>query len=69
MPALVKAIMVRGIRGGSKHHLEEVVRYMGRHELPMPVDKVFGFNRDEIVAAFKYVASGKHVGKVCISLD
>lgn len=69
IPALVKAVVVRGVRGGSKHQLEEVVRYMGKHELSMPVDKVFGFNREEIVAAFKYVASGKHVGKVCISLD
>jgi len=69
MPALVKAVVVRGVRGGSKHQLEEVVRYMGKHELSMPVDKAFGFNREEIVAAFKYVASGKHVGKVCISLD
>jgi NADPH:quinone reductase-like Zn-dependent oxidoreductase len=69
IPALVKAVVVRGIRGGSKHQLEEVVRYVGKRELSMPVDKVFGFNRDDIVAAFKYVASGKHVGKVCISLD
>ncbi|KUJ20620.1 NAD(P)-binding protein [Mollisia scopiformis] len=69
MPALVKAVVVRGVRGGSKHQLEEVVRYMGKHELAMPVGKVFGFNREEIVAAFEYVASGKHFGKVCISLD
>jgi hypothetical protein len=35
----------------------------------MPVDKTFGFNRDDIIAALKYVASGEHVGKVCINLD
>jgi NADPH:quinone reductase-like Zn-dependent oxidoreductase len=68
IPALVKAIVIRGVRGGSKHQLEEVVRYMGKHELSMPVNKEFGFNREGIVAAFKYVASGKHVGKVCINL-
>ncbi|CAO2649378.1 Nn.00g067630.m01.CDS01 [Neocucurbitaria sp. VM-36] len=68
MPALVEAVVVRGVRGGSKHQLEEVVRYMGKHELLMPIDKVFGFNREGIVAAFKYVASGKHIGKVCINL-
>jgi NADPH:quinone reductase-like Zn-dependent oxidoreductase len=69
MPVLVKAVVVRGVRGGSKHQLEEVVRYIGNRALSMSVDKVFAFNREEIVAAFKYVASGKHVGKVCISLD
>ncbi|KAF2709329.1 putative zinc-containing alcohol dehydrogenase [Pleomassaria siparia CBS 279.74] len=69
IPAIAKAVTIRGIRGGSKHQLEEVVRYMGKRGLAVPVDKTFGFNREEIVAAFKYVASGKHVGKVCISLD
>jgi NADPH:quinone reductase-like Zn-dependent oxidoreductase len=69
MPTLVNSIVVRGIRGGSKHQLEEVVRYMGKRELPMPVDKVFSFTQEDVVAAFKYVASGSHVGKVCISLD
>jgi len=33
------------------------------------VDKVFGFTRDDIIAALKYVASGGHIGKVCINLD
>ena len=69
MPALLNAIVVRGIRAGSKHQLEEVVRYVGKHELSTPVDKVFGFNREDIVAAFKYVASNQHIGKVAISLD
>lgn len=69
MPALIKAVVVRGVRGGSKHQLEEVVQFIGKKELSMPVDKVFGFNKEGVVAAFKYVASGKHVGKVCISLD
>lgn len=69
MTALFKAVVVRGIRGGSKHQLEDVVRYVGKQELAIPVDKVFSFNREDIVAAFKYVESGKHLGKVCISLD
>ena len=69
IPALVKAVVIRGVRGGSKHQLEEVVRYMAKHELSMPVDKAFSFNREGIVAAYKYVASGRHIGKVCISLD
>ncbi|KAF2665134.1 NAD-P-binding protein [Microthyrium microscopicum] len=69
MPALIKAVMLRGIRAGSKQQLEELVRFIGKHNLSMPVDKTFGYHREDIVAAFKYVAAGKHIGKVCISLN
>lgn len=68
-PTLVKGCIVRGIMGGSKHQLEEAVRFMGNHEVMLPIDKTFGFNRNGVIAALKYVASGKHVGKVCINLD
>lgn len=69
MLALVKACVVRGVMGGSKQQLEEAVRFMGSQKLQMPVDKTFGYNRDDIIAALKYVASGAHIGKVCINLD
>jgi len=69
MPALIKAVTVQGIRAGSKNQLEEAVRFIGRDELNMPVDKSFGFSRKEVVAAFRYVADGKHFGKVCIKVD
>lgn len=69
MLALLKACVVRGIIGGSKQQLEEAVRFMGRRGLQMPVDKTFGFNRREVIAALEYVASGQHMGKVCINPD
>lgn len=69
MLALLKACVVRGILCGSKQQLEEAVRFMGSRELQMPVDKTFEFSRKEIIAALKYVASGQHMGKVCINLD
>ncbi|KAF8858850.1 NAD(P)-binding protein [Acephala macrosclerotiorum] len=67
--SLVKGCIVRGVQGGSKEQLEEVVRFMGNRGLVSPVEKVFGFERDEIVEALKYVGSGEHVGKVCINLE
>ena len=69
MLSLTKGCAVRGVQGGSKQQLEEAVRFMGSRELRMPVDKSFGFNRDNIIAALKYVASGEHIGKVCINLE
>jgi NADPH:quinone reductase-like Zn-dependent oxidoreductase len=69
MLSVVHGCVVRGIQGGSKQQLEEAVKLMGSRELLMPVTKTFGFSRDEIIAAMKYVASGEHIGKVCINLD
>ncbi|KAH7120459.1 hypothetical protein EDB81DRAFT_914046 [Dactylonectria macrodidyma] len=66
---LVKGVVLRGILGGSKQQFEEAVQLIGARELVLPVDKTFGFTRDEIIEALEYVASGKHVGKVCINLD
>lgn len=67
--AIHKGCIIRGIQGGSKQQLEEAVQLVGNRDLHIPVHKVFGFNRDEIVAALHYVSSGKHIGKVCINLD
>lgn len=67
--ALSKGATLRGILGGSKQQLEEIALFVGNHNLPVPVDKAFQYNREDIVAAMQYVASGKHMGKVCINLD
>lgn len=66
---IVKGAVLRGILAGSKQQLEEAVQFIAAHDLPVPVDKTFKFDREGIVAAFKHVESGKHIGKVCISLD
>lgn len=66
---LTKGAVLRGILGGSKQQLEEAVRFMASQELSMPVTKSFRFDRDDIIKAFEHVASGKHIGKVCITLD
>ncbi|RYP64807.1 hypothetical protein DL771_008587 [Monosporascus sp. 5C6A] len=69
LTALYKNCTVRGILGGSKQLLEGAVRFMGRRGLMIPIDRTFGYSRDEIIAALEYVAAGKQIGKVCINLD
>lgn len=64
--ALAKGAVVRGIMVGSKQLLEDTVRFIGAHNLPVPVEKTFKFNRDQVVEAYSYLASGQHTGKVCI---
>ncbi|KAK5195682.1 hypothetical protein LTR99_002207 [Exophiala xenobiotica] len=67
--AISKGATLHGILGGSKQQLEEAVNFVGSRNLPVPVDKTFGFNRGDIIAALRYVESGQHIGKVCINLD
>jgi len=67
--ALSKGAVVRGIMVGSKQQLEDVTRFVTEKNLNVPVEKVFGFSRDEVVKAFEYLVSGQHIGKVCIKVD
>lgn len=69
MLTLIKGCTVRGVLGGSKQQLEEAVKFMASRELLTPVAQTFSFTREDIVAALNYVASGEHIGKVCINLD
>ncbi|KAJ1559992.1 hypothetical protein HK405_008628 [Cladochytrium tenue] len=67
--ALAKGAVVRGITIGSTQLLEDVVNFVGKRLLPVPVERTFGFSRDEVVRAYEFLASGQHVGKVCIPVD
>lgn len=69
MLTLAKGCMVRGVQGGSKQQLEEVVSFMANRGLMLPQYKAFDFSREGIIKAFECVQSGKYVGKVCINLD
>jgi NADPH:quinone reductase-like Zn-dependent oxidoreductase len=66
---LFKACTVRGINIGSRQLLEELVRFTGTSSLPSLVDKTFPFGLEGVNAAFHYLQSESHIGKVCISLD
>ncbi|KAH6663713.1 putative zinc-type alcohol dehydrogenase-like protein [Halenospora varia] len=69
MLALGKGCIIRGINVGSKQLLEELVRFVAAKEIRPPVEKVFGFGREEVVAAYEYLKKGSHIGKVCISVE
>lgn len=64
--ALWKGVNVRGILNGSKQQLEEVVMFIGARNLRLPVEKTFEFSRGQVIEAYDYLASGQHLGKVCI---
>lgn len=67
--ALAKGAVVRGIMVGSRQQLADVARLVVARGLQVPVEREFGFGRGEVVAAFEYLASGQHMGKICINVQ
>ncbi|KAI9035554.1 zinc-dependent alcohol dehydrogenase family protein [Aspergillus affinis] len=67
--ALAKGAVVRGVVVGSTQLLHEVVRFVTRKGLRLPVEKELGFSADEASKAYEYLLSGTHVGKVCIKVS
>lgn len=61
---LQKALRVRGIYVGSVAMFEAMVRAIDAHKIKPVIDRVFAF--DEAPAAYDYLASGQHFGKVVI---
>lgn len=61
-----KAIRVVGVYVGSVVLFEALNRALAASEIHPVIDTVFGF--DEVRGAYEYLASGKHFGKVVITL-
>lgn len=61
------AKQLTGITAGSRKMLEDLVRFVEINRLDPIVDSVFSF--DQAQSAYEYMATGKHFGKVVISVD
>ncbi|KAF1847015.1 NAD(P)-binding protein [Cucurbitaria berberidis CBS 394.84] len=68
MTLMLKAAKLQGILGGSKVDFEMLVEFLEAKKIHVDtiIDRVFSF--DDAPAAFEYLSSGKHVGKVVIRL-
>jgi NADPH:quinone reductase-like Zn-dependent oxidoreductase len=66
---LNRSCSIRGIAIGARNLLEEMVQFVHVKKLHMAVEKEFGFSNDHVQAAFQYLESGLHVGKVVINVD
>ncbi|OKL58529.1 hypothetical protein UA08_06371 [Talaromyces atroroseus] len=67
--ALGKEAVLRGIQIGPVCMLNDLVTFVSRRKLRFQIEKEFKFTRDEIVAAYNHLASGKHIGKICIVVE
>jgi threonine dehydrogenase-like Zn-dependent dehydrogenase len=62
-------LLVRGVSVGSKEEFIELNQFLAEKKVSLAplVDRVFAF--DEAPAAFDYLNSGSHVGKVIIKVQ
>lgn len=63
-PVLMKNVRVQGVFVGSRNMFEDMNRAVTPSGLRPVVDRVFPF--DDAAAAFRYLDSGAHFGKVCV---
>lgn len=66
LPILFKSLRIQGIYLGSRIVFKEMNRAIGQNKLKPVIDRVFPF--DEAQAAYRYLHSGVHVGKVVITI-
>jgi NADPH:quinone reductase-like Zn-dependent oxidoreductase len=66
--SLIKGCAVRGVLIGSHELTSELVQFVARKNIKPYINKTFGFAPDEVKAAFDYLASGSHIGKVGIAV-
>ena len=61
--------VVRGINVGAKQMTEDMVAFVCGKNLDMPVEKTYGFSREEVMKAYKNLEEASHVGKICIEIQ
>ncbi len=62
---IVKSAVVRGISVGSREMFEAMNRALTLHKTKSVIDRVFDFH--DAAAAYQYLQSGKHFGKIVIA--
>lgn len=66
-PVLMQSIRIQGVVVGHRKSFENMLRAVALHKLKPAIDRVFSM--DEAAAAFDYLKSGSHFGKVCVRID
>jgi NADPH:quinone reductase-like Zn-dependent oxidoreductase len=64
---VTRQVRLQGITVGSRDGFEAMGRAIAQHRLRPVVDSVFTF--DELRLAFERLASGVHVGKICVQIE
>lgn len=67
LPIVMKKICLQGIFVGSREMFESMNKAIVLHRLQPVVDRAFSFG--EVRDALRYMESGSHFGKICVSLS
>jgi len=67
LPMMMKKVSLHSIFVGNRFNFESMNRFLAKHSIHPVIDRVFPFA--EAVDAFRYLESGKHFGKVVISME
>lgn len=65
-PLVAKNARLDGIYVGSRDDFHALTQFLDQHSMKPVIDRVFPF--DDTTAAYEYLASGQHFGKVVIEL-
>lgn len=65
-PILMRQVRIAGIYVGSRAMLEKMNRAIEFHKMRPVIDRIFPF--EETLAAYRFLAEGKHFGKIVITL-
>jgi NADPH:quinone reductase-like Zn-dependent oxidoreductase len=66
-PLMFKSATLRGIFVGRRHMFVELLRAVSQNRIEPVIDRVFDL--DDAVAAYEYLASAQHLGKVVIRIE
>ncbi|VTR94449.1 nadph:quinone oxidoreductase : Alcohol dehydrogenase zinc-binding domain protein OS=Pedosphaera parvula (strain Ellin514) GN=Cflav_PD5359 PE=4 SV=1: ADH_N: ADH_zinc_N [Gemmata massiliana] len=66
LPILMKAVRLQGVFVGSRAMFEQMNRVIAEKQIRPVIDRVFPFT--EAPAAFRYLESGSHFGKIVMSM-
>lgn len=64
---LMRGLRLQGVLVGSREHFEDLNRALAHHRLRPVLDRTFDFG--DAPAAFRYLATGRHFGKVVVRVD
>ena len=67
VPIFMRQVRVQGILVGHRESFEAMTRALCQHQMRPVVDRTFPF--DEAPQAVRHLASGRHLGKVCIEVS
>lgn len=66
VPVFMRQVRLQGVLVGHRESFEAMSRAIALHQMRPVVDRLFPF--DEAVEALRYLAGGRHLGKVCVEL-